>query len=162
MRLKCAIRASIVIPFLGVLIWSSAGCALRTVPPVRFVPILGTEKSIDTTDLLMRALQDRDRAVRAEAVDLLGILGQQTGDKKTKVKVAHVLGIAMKDRDPGLRLQAVQKLGQMDGSVANKYLLNALRDPHPFVRTEVLSVIAERERGGSASPPGALSAQIIP
>ena len=34
----------------------------------------------------------------------------------------------------------------MDASVANKYLISALRDPNTFVRTKVLSVIGARER----------------
>ena len=161
MRLKCAIRAWLTVPVLGILVWTNTGCALRSVPPVRFLPILGKEKSVETTDLLMRALKDRDRAVRAEAVDLLGILGQ-TGDKNTKKKVAVVLGMAMMDRDPGLRLQAIQKLGAMEARYANKYLLRALKDPHPLVRTEVLTVIANRERGEPDSPSAALSAQLSP
>ena len=150
------------VPLLGVLVCMGTGCALRTVPPIRFLPILGKEKTIETTDVLLRLLKDRDRAVRAGAVDLLGDLGQ-AGDKKLKKEVARVLGLAMKDRDPGLRVQVVQKLGAMEAMYANKYLFSALKDPHPFVRTEVLTVIANRERGTSVPIPGApLSAQLTP
>jgi len=144
----------------GGVIWLTAGCSLRTVPPIRFVPLLGAEKTIDTTDLLMRALKDRDRAVRAEAVDLLGVLGQ-SGDNSTKKKVAQILGMAMKDRDPGLRVQIVQKLGEMEARYANRYLINALKDPHPFVRAEVITVINNRERGNSGSQPGAATSALI-
>lgn len=104
------------VPLLGVLVCMGTGCALRTVPPIRFLPILGKEKTIETTDVLLRLLKDRDRAVRAGAVDLLGDLGQ-AGDKKLKKEVARVLGLAMKDRDPGLRVQVVQKLGCDGGHV---------------------------------------------
>jgi len=121
------------------------GCALRTVPPVRFVPIVGAQEKITTTRVLIQALRDRDVGVRAEAVELLGVLGQ-SADGRTKAEIARVLGIALKDQDPGLRLQAVEKLGGMDASVANKYLISALRDPNTFVRTKVLSVIGARER----------------
>ena len=140
------------------------GCALRTVPPVRFVPIVGAEEKITTTRVLVLALRDNDVGVRAEAVELLGVLGQsQKG--KTKAEIARVLGVALKDQDPGLRLQAVEKLGKMDAAVANKFLISALRDPNPFVRTKVLSVIGDRERQSllqqqqAAPPPGTLAAQ---
>ena len=59
---------------------------------------------------------------------------------------ARVLGIALKDRDPGLHLQVVKKFGAMESEFANKYLLGALKDPNPFVREKVLSVLGDRER----------------
>ena len=127
------------------LLLGSSGCGLRTLPPVRYIPLVGTEKKVTTTLVLVRALKDRDVAVRAEAVELLGVLGQSP-DEKTRKAVARVLGRALQDRDPGLRLQAVEKLGEMDAAIANKYLISALRDPNTFVRTKVLSVVGERER----------------
>jgi hypothetical protein len=160
MRIRYVLKECVFVSLLGVFVGLNSGCALRTVPPIRFLPILGKEKTVQTTDVLMRLLKDRDRAVRAGAVDLLGDLGQ-TDDKKLKKEVARVLGMAMKDRDPGLRVQVVQKLGSMEAVYANKYLMNALKDPHPFVRTEVLTVIANRERG-TALPGSPLSAQITP
>jgi HEAT repeat protein len=125
---------------------------------------VGAQKKVTTTRVLVRALKDRDVGVRAEAVELLGVLGQ-IPDGKTKAEVARVLGMALKDQDPGLRLQAVEKLGEMDAAVANKYLISALRDPNTFVRTKVLSVIGARERKSllsqqqPAAQPGALAAQ---
>ena len=154
--------------FVGVagilLLAGSSSCALRTVAPVRLVPIVGAQKKVTTTHVLVRALKDRDVGVRAEAVELLGVLGQSS-DAKTKAEVARVLGMALRDQDPGLRLQAVEKLGEMDASVANKYLISALHDPNTFVRSKVLSVIGARERKSlrsqqqTASQPGALAAQ---
>ncbi len=161
MRIKHVFKNYALASMLGVLVCMGSGCALRTVPPIRFLPILGKEKTIETTDVLLQLLKDRDRAVRAGAVDLLGDLGQKD-DKKLKKEVARVLGLAMKDRDPGLRVQVVQKLGAMEAVHANKYLISALKDPHPFVRNEVLTVIANRERGGIALPGSPLSAQITP
>ena len=67
-------------------------------------------------------------------------------DKGTKKEVARVLGMALRDSDPGLRLQAVEKLGAMESEIANKYLFGALKDPNPFVREKVLSVLGDRER----------------
>lgn len=127
-----------------------SGCAVRTVPPVRWVPLLGAEKKTTTTDVLVRALRDRDVAMRAQSVALLGVVAQ-TSDNGLKREVAAVLGMALRDRDPGLRLQAVEQLGQMEAEFSNKYLYSALRDPNPFVRSKVLDVVAQRERQASAA-----------
>ncbi len=122
-----------------------SGCGLRTVPPIRYLPILGAEPKVSTTHVLVRALRDGDVNLRAEAVDLLGLLA--TGpDKGTRQDVAIVLGSALKDSDPGLRLQVVEVLGKMDSELANKYLIAALRDPNPFVRGKVMQVLEQRER----------------
>ena len=91
----------------------TVGCGLRTVPPIRYLPILGKEKEVKTTQLLSRALQDRDLAVRAQAVKLLGVLSQ-SNDEKIKKQVARVLGTASRDSDPGIRLQAIETLGKME------------------------------------------------
>lgn len=123
---------------------TTASCGLRTVPPIRYLPILGKEKDVTTTDVLVRALRDRDVAVRAEAVKLLGLLATSP-DRSTRQGVARVLGSTLRDRDPGLRLQAVEELGKMDQSLANKYLRSALQDPNPFVRGMVLKVVQARE-----------------
>ncbi len=122
----------------------TAGCGLRTVPPVRYIPILGKEKEVKTTQLLSRALQDRDIAVRAHAVKLLDVLSQ-SNDDKLKKQVARVLGMASKDSDPGIRLQAIETLGKMEALFGNKYLHAALRDPNPFVRERVMQVLNERQ-----------------
>jgi len=124
---------------------------MRSVPPIRYAPLLGREAPTTTTDVLVRALKDHDVAVRAQAVELLGILAQGP-DKGTKRRVAAVLGAALRDRDPGLRLQVVERLGAMEATYANKYLIGALRDPNPFVRAKVLVVIGDRERREAAPP----------
>ena len=122
----------------------TVGCGLRTVPPIRYLPILGKEKEVKTTQLLSRALQDRDIAVRAHAVKLLDVLSQ-SNDDKLKKRVARVLGIASKDSDPGIRLQAIETLGKMEAQFGNKYLHAALKDPNPFVRERVMQVLNERQ-----------------
>lgn len=133
------------VPLLGsILLLGPSGCALRTIPPIRYVPILGKEKDITTTQVLAKALKDRDLAVRAQAVKLLGILSQSTNNKIKKA-AAQVLGVAAKDIDPGIRLQAIESLGKMEEKYGNKYLLNALKDPNPFVRERVLQVLNERQ-----------------
>lgn len=133
------------VPLLSsVLLLGSSGCGLRTIPPIRYVPIIGKEKDITTTHVLAKALKDRDLAVRAQAVKLLGILSQSS-DKKIKKAAAQVLGMAARDSDPGIRLQAIENLGKMEEKYGNKYLLAALKDPNPFVRERVLQVLNERQ-----------------
>ena len=131
---------------------------MRTIPPVRYLPILGKEKQIETTQVLVRALADRDLDVRAQAVELLGTLATD-GDKNVKQEAARVLGLALKDRDPGVRLQAVEKLGLIEDAFSNKYLLKALKDPNPFVRQKVLAVLTSRQRQNSAAEPATEPAQ---
>lgn len=134
------------------------GCGLRTIPPIRYLPILGKEKEVSTTDVLVRALRDKDVTVRAEAVDLLGLLATSP-DSGTRKAVAAVLGSALHDIDPGLRLQAVEELGKMDPELSNKHLNRALRDPNPFVRGMVLRVIEKRESTRLAPPAATASPQ---
>ena len=143
-------RRGVAVRYLLFLILSSAlligasGCGLRTIPPLRYVPILGKEKDITTTQVLAKALKDRDLGVRAQAVKLLGILSQSS-NRGIKKAAAKTLGVAAKDSDPGIRLQAIESLGKMEEKYGNKYLLAALKDPNPFVRERVLQVLNERQ-----------------
>lgn len=135
-----------------VLLLGTVGCGLRTLPPIRYLPLLGAEKKITTTAVLARALEDRDVTVRAQAVRLLGILSQ-SDDGKVKKAAARVLGEAARDRDPGIRLLGLEYLGKMDPQFSNKFLFSALKDPNPFVREKVLKVLDSRE--GTPPPPPA-------
>ena len=139
-----AVRRWLVLVLGSALLLGASGCGLRTIPPIRYVPIIGKEKDITTTQVLSKALKDRDLVVRAQAVKLLGILSQSS-DKKIKKAAAKILGIAARDSDPGIRLQAIESLGKMEEKYGNKYLLAALKDPNPFVRERVLQVLNERQ-----------------
>ena len=139
-----AVRRWLVLVLGSALLLGASGCGLRTIPPIRYVPIIGKEKDITTTQVLAKALKDRDLGVRAQAVKLLGILSQSS-DKKIKKAAAKILGIAARDSDPGIRLQAIESLGKMEEKYGNKYLLAALKDPNPFVRERVLQVLNERQ-----------------
>lgn len=130
--------------FLGFWLFAATACGLRAYPPVKYVPLLGKERTVATTDVLIKALGDRDLSLRAQAVELLGVLSQSQ-NKKIKREVAQALGVALKDRDPGIRLQAVELLGKMEDRYANKYLLAALKDPNPFIRDQVIKVLSARE-----------------
>ncbi len=136
---------SAVVPLLLLAGLLLSGCGLRTIPPIRYLPILGAEPKVTTTQVLIRALRDGDVKLRAEAVELLGLLAMGP-DKGTRQEVAIVLGSALRDSDPGLRLQVVEVLGQMDEELSNKYLISALRDRNPFVRGKVMRVLEQRER----------------
>ena len=139
-----AVRRWLVLVLGSALLLGASGCGLRTIPPIRYVPIIGKEKDITTTQVLSKALKDRDLDARAQAVKLLGILSQSS-DKKIKKAAAKILGIAARDSDPGIRLQAIESLGKMEEKYGNKYLLAALKDPNPFVRERVLQVLNERQ-----------------
>ena len=137
-------RRWLVLVLSSALLLGASGCGLRTIPPIRYVPIIGKEKDITTTQVLSKALKDRDLGVRAQAVKLLGILSQSS-DNKIKKAAAKILGVAARDSDPGIRLQAIESLGKMEEKYGNKYLLAALKDPNPFVRERVLQVLNERQ-----------------
>ena len=139
-----AVRRWLVLVLGSALLLGASGCGLRTIPPIRYVPIIGKEKDITTTQVLSKALKDRDLDVRAQAVKLLGILSQSS-DNKIKKAAAKILGVAARDSDPGIRLQAIESLGRMEEKYGNKYLLAALKDPNPFVRERVLQVLNERQ-----------------
>ena len=121
-----------------------SACSLRTYPPIKYLPLRGKEKEVSTTAVLSRALNDRDVSVRAQAIEILGMLSQS--DKNDTVKeAARQLGRALKDPDPGIRLQAVEVLGGVDGKYSNKYLLSGLKDPNPFIRIKVIEELNARE-----------------
>ena len=141
--LKHQTRSGLVI--LGILLLCSTGCSMRTYPPIKYIPLLGKEKKISTTAVLAQALKDRDVAVRAKAVELLGTLSQSDKDK-VKREVAQVLGMALRDRDAGIRLQVIEELGKVEEKYSNKYLLSALKDSNPFVREKVLQELSSRQQ----------------
>ena len=122
----------------------AAGCSLRTYPPVKYLPILGKEKDVSTTAVLSRALKDRDVSVRAQAIEILGMLSKSEKGN-IKKEAARQLGKALRDRDPGIRLQAVEVLGDIEAKYSNKYLLSALKDPNPFIRIKVIEELNARE-----------------
>lgn len=142
--------------------WLAFGaCGLRTLPPVKYLPLVGAEKKITTTEMMALALKDRDVALRAQAVELLGGLSQSDRDN-VKKEVARVFGETLKDRDPGIRLQVIEKLGKMEKKYSNKYLVSAIWDPNPFVREKVLSTITNREEDRLAKEAARLSEEHDP
>ena len=143
---------AVLLACLAVLLAYLAGCALRTVPPIRFVPLVGAQKKVTTPAVLAQALRDPDIAVRAQAVKLLGVLADNPSSKVRR-EVAAALGTAARDRETSIRLMALERLGQMDERYANQHLRAALQDPSPLVRERVMSVLAARHERGAKEPP---------
>lgn len=46
----------------------AAGCSVRTYPPIKYLPLVGKEREVPTTRVLVKALGDRDLSLRAKAV----------------------------------------------------------------------------------------------
>jgi HEAT repeat protein len=105
-----------------------------------------------TIDVLVRALHDRDVSVRAEAVELPGLLATSPNDG-TRKKVAAVLGWALEDGDPGLRLQAMEELGRIEAKYAHKYLNLALKDRTPSSVARSCRCWMHEKSSGSLLPP---------
>ena len=149
-----AARPRLGLMILGVLLLLTTSCSLRTYPPIRYIPLLGTEKKVTTTSVLAQALKDRDVSVRAQAVKLLGILSQDSKEKVVK-EVAQVLGMAMKDRDPGIRIQVIEVLGRMDEKVQQQISPVRGQRPQPLCqRKSPAGTRDPRKDECSAASPG--------
>ena len=109
-RAGALMRGWLVLILGSAMLLGASGCGLRTIPLIRYVPMIGKEKDITTTHVLAKALNDRDLGVRAQAVKLLGIL-RQSSDNKIKKAAAKILGVAARASGPGIRLQAIESLG---------------------------------------------------
>tara|TARA_B100001250_G_scaffold414599_1_gene454362 strand:- start:23840 stop:24286 length:447 start_codon:yes stop_codon:yes gene_type:complete len=120
-----------------------AGCGLRQLPPVKYVPKLGQERSVSTVDVLAQALDDKDVLVRAQAVELLSSIYQDS-PKKEKKHISKILGKASRDSDPGIRLQSIEILGTIETAYSNPYLQEALKDSNPIIRERVMQVLGNR------------------
>ena len=120
-----------------------SGCGLRQLPPIKYVPKLGQERSVSTVEVLGQALNDKDVLVRAQAIQLLGSI-YHVSPKQEKKHVSRILGKASRDSDPGIRLQAIELLGTIDAKYSNPYLQEALKDANPLVREHVMQVLGNR------------------
>jgi hypothetical protein len=122
------------------------GCSLRQLPPVKYVPKLGQNRSVSTVEVLSRALEDEDILVRAQAVQLLGAIYRESPEQERK-HITKILGKASQDSDPGIRLQSIEILGVIEPRYSNRYLQKALKDTNPLVREHVMQVLANRHNG---------------
>ena len=119
-------------------------CSLRQLPPIKYVPTLGQNRSVSTVEVLAQALEDEDILVRAHAVQLLGSIYRESSAEDRR-HVTKILGKASQDSDPGIRLQSIEILGVIEPLYSNPYLQKALKDNNPLVRERVMQVLANRQ-----------------
>ena len=113
-------------------------CAIRRIPPLRYIPFLGSKPDNSMEAILREALDDKDSRVRRDAVKVLGSMTRTADEQK---RAAKSLGDALRDKDPMLRLEAVIALRNFTADVAGPYLKKALGDDNVMVRMEVVRVL---------------------
>lgn len=125
-------------PALLALALLAQGCAIRRVPPIRYIPFVGSKPDNSMEAILKEALQDEDSRVRRDAVQVLGTMTRTPEESR---KAARSLGEALDDEDEMLRLEAVIALGNFPAEIAGPYLKEALDDESVLVRMEVVNVL---------------------
>ena len=133
-------RFHILLALLVCLGLGTAGCAIRRVPPIRFVPGLGQKPDYSMEGILQRALRDKNPAVRRDAVRLLGTMVATPEEQR---RSAGGLGKALKDEEEDIRLEAVKSLGNIDPVISGPYLSQALKDKSVRVRIQVVQELRE-------------------
>ena len=116
------------------------GCAVRAVPPLKYVPGLGKKPDYSMEGILHRALGDPNPAVRKDAVRLLGTLINSPAEQQ---RSAEALGRALSDPEEPIRLEAVRALGNIDPNISGPYLSKALNDRSVRVRVQVIQELRE-------------------
>lgn len=114
------------------------GCFVRRIPPIRYIPFLGSKGDNSMEAILREALDDKDARVRRDAVKVLGSMTRTADEQK---RAAKSLGDALGDKDAMLRLEAVISLGNFTADIAGPYLKKALNDDNVMVRMEVVRVL---------------------
>lgn len=120
-----------------------SGCAVRSLPPIKFVPGLGHKADYSMEGILQRALGDKNPAVRKDAVRLLGTMVNTPAEQQ---RSAEALGKALSDKEESIRLEAVRALGNIDASISGRYLSKALSDKSVRVRVQVVQELREAYR----------------
>jgi len=114
------------------------GCVIRRIPPIRYIPFLGSKPDYSMEAILRDALNDKDSRVRRDAVKVLGTMTRSPEEQR---RAARSLGEALGDKDAMLRLEAVISLANFPADVAGPYLKRALGDDNVMVRMEVVRVL---------------------
>lgn len=120
-----------------------SGCAVRGMPPLKYIPAVGTKLDYSMEGILHRALGDPNPAVRKDAVRLLGTMINTPGEQR---RSAEALGRALDDREEPIRLEAVRALGNIDPAISGPYLSKALKDKSVRVRVQVVQELREAYR----------------
>jgi vesicle coat complex subunit len=113
-------------------------CFVRRIPPIRYIPHLGSKGDVSMEGILRDALHDKDSRVRRDAVKVLGSMTRTPNEQK---RAAKSLGEALRDEDPMLRLEAVIALGNFTAKISGPHLKKALKDENVMVRMEVVRVL---------------------
>ena len=116
------------------------GCAVRRVPPIRYVPLLGGKADASMEGILSKALEDKNPVVRRDAVKLLGTMVATPEEQR---RTAEALGKALRDKEEDIRLEAVRALGNIASDISGPYLMRAMKDESVRVRVQVVQVLRE-------------------
>ncbi len=117
-----------------------AGCAIRRVPPIRYVPVLGSKVDTSVEGILREALKDKYLLVRRDAVRLLGTMAATPEEQRRSAKA---LGRALQDKEEDIRMEAVKALGKMAPEVSGPYLRKAVKDESVKVRIQVIQALKD-------------------
>lgn len=120
-----------------------SGCAVRRVPPVKYLPGLGEKPNYSMEAILQQALKDKNPAVRKDAVRLLGTMINTPAEQQ---RSAQALGQALSDKDESIRLEAVRALGNINPDISGRYLSKALKDESVRVRVQVVQELRDAYR----------------
>ncbi|MDA0745895.1 MAG: HEAT repeat domain-containing protein [bacterium] len=116
------------------------GCAVRRVPPLRYVPVLGSKPDTSMEGILKRALDDKNPMVRRDAVRLLGTMISTPEEQR---RSAAALNRALGDKEEDIRLEAVKALGKIAPEISGPYLSRAMSDKSVRVRIQVVQVLRD-------------------
>ena len=133
----------VVLSVFALFLGSFWGCAVRKLPPIKYVPVVGYQPDYSMEGILQRALGDKNPAVRKDAVRLLGTMINSPEEQR---RSAGALGRALKDPEEPIRLEAVRALGNIDPLISGPYLSKALDDKSVRVRVQVVQELREAYR----------------
>jgi hypothetical protein len=117
-----------------------SGCAIRRVPPIRYIPLLGSRVDTSVEGILREALKDKNLLVRRDAVRLLGSMAATPEEQR---RSAEALEKALNDKEEDIRLEAVKALGKMAPEISGPYLRKAVKDKSVRVRIQVIQALRE-------------------
>ena len=120
----------LLVPFLC-LLFATAGCAVRRVPPVRYLPLLGESTDRSMEGILSVTLKNKNPLVRRDAVNFLATMVSTPEEQR---RSAAALGRALNDKEEDIRLDAVRGLGNIPNEISGPYLNKAMKDKSVRVR----------------------------
>jgi hypothetical protein len=116
------------------------GCAVRRMPPLKYVPVMGQKPDATMEGILQQALHDKNKLVRQDAVRLLGTMIATPEEQR---RSAAALGQALRDQEEHIRMEAVRALGNIPVEISGPHLRQAMTDKSVRVRIQVVQVLRE-------------------